>query len=126
MKPVAGLKIDRATMVSMRWPSGAGRKAASRRPLAEQSGQSGAAHGNGGAADFDLKQVVERLMTDDMHDGAGRQAEGAPAAQPFGVVVLRLADNDAVAGPEIAERPELSLFQHAFARRDGMAVRVFE
>jgi hypothetical protein len=47
-----------------------------------------------------------------------------PAAQALRVVLLRLADEDALAGLKRFQRLQLALIQRPLACRDGMAVRL--
>src|SRR5579884_1008208 len=97
-----------------------------RHPLAAQAGQPFPAEGDDLIADAQLKQAVERAVADEVHDRAGGQAERPPAPEPFGAVVLDLADQDALAGAAVGQGAQLAAGDDALGGRDGVAVRVFE
>src|SRR4051812_37393088 len=42
------------------------------------------------AGHLDLEQVVQRLVVEETDHRSGGQAQGLPAAQPFGAVILHL------------------------------------
>src|SRR5262245_31617160 len=78
-------------------------------------------------ADLQLIKIVERLASQEQDRRARHQAQRLPVTQPFGAVVARLADDDALAGLERVEPLQLPpVREGALARRDGMAVRVLE
>ena len=76
--------------------------------------------------DANLKEIVQRLKTDDLHGGPWRQSKQLPTPESVWIFVLYFADDDALAGLELRQRQELTMSQCAFARRDRMAMRVFE
>src|SRR6516165_10184831 len=96
------------------------RPALFRRRLAGNAGEAFAAHGAGLVPDAEVEQIVERLVVEDVDDGAGHQAEVAPAAEALRLVVLHLADDDALAGGELAQGFQGALLQAALGRGDGM------
>src|SRR5215213_5292153 len=79
-----------------------------------------------GAGNADLEQVVHLVVLQDVDVRARRKAQGSPAAQPGRVVVGDLADDDAVARPQVGQALQVAVPQLPAGRRDRVPVRVLE
>src|SRR6516225_4014213 len=77
-------------------------------------------------ADTHAENIVERLMAHEGDGDSGHQAKTLPAAKPIRTVVLRLANDDALAGSKLVQRLQIALRQVAVRRRNRMAVRIFK
>src|SRR5215831_903345 len=76
--------------------------------------------------DANLKEIVQRLKTYDLHCRSRRQSKQLPTAQSVWIFVLYFADDDALASLELRQRQQLTMCQCAFARRNRMAMRIFK
>ena len=94
--------------------------------FAPQSGETFTSQADEPSADLDFKEIVERLVVQNLNRGSGHEAEFLPVSQPFGIVVLSLADDHGFAGAELGDSLQIAAEKLAGPRRDRMPVRVFE
>lgn len=71
----------------------------------QQPRESLAAERNNAIANPDLEKIVERFVREEVHDDAGCQSQRLPAAQSFGTIIARLADDGALSGAKRMQGP---------------------
>src|SRR2546421_3671195 len=92
----------------------------------QQAGQSLGGQSENLAAHLDVEGAIEGLVADDGDGSARQKAEVRPTPQARRIVVLYLADHQALTDLEGMQGSKITAGQSAFSRWNGMPVRVFK